>query len=53
MGESIIKKYRPDIEEALVAFGSDPSYAVAIARQAGTLLSRREAKRAKDVQSGS
>jgi hypothetical protein len=53
MGEIAIEKYRPDMAEALVAFGSDPSYAVAIAKQAGTLLSRREAKRAKDVQSGS
>lgn len=48
MGENPIEKFRGDMAEAVLAFASDPSYAVAVARHAGNLLSRREAKAARE-----
>lgn len=44
MGETHISRYRSDVAEARMAFGEDPNYAIAIARQAGTLLSRAKSK---------
>ena len=43
------EKYRPLLAEALEAYRSDSSYAEDMARQAGVLRSRQEARRERDV----
>lgn len=47
MGEITLEKFRPLLNEAVAAFQTDPSYAIAMAKQAGTLLTRKESKKKK------
>lgn len=44
MTDEATAKYKPVVREGLAAFGSDPSYAIAIAEQAGSLASQQAAK---------
>jgi len=45
-----LDKYRPRVERALLAFRTDTSYAIAMAKQAGTLSSRQAAKEARQAE---
>lgn len=51
MSEVDLAKYRPLLKEALVAYRTDLSYAQDIAKQAGNLRLRQEAKEAKSTYS--
>ena len=47
MPEADLSKYRPLLKEALLAYRTDPSYAQDMAKQAGNLRTRQEAREAK------
>ena len=40
-GDSEFERYRPLVERAKQAFATDTSYAIAVAKQAGALVARR------------
>lgn len=40
--ENLLEKYQEVLDEAFEAFSQDPSYAIAIAKQAGSLISQQE-----------
>lgn len=44
MGDTQLDQYKPLLKRAVEAFRTDPAYAIAMAKQAGTLRARKEAK---------
>jgi len=40
--QDLLEKYQEVLDEAYQAFSQDPSYAIAIAKQAGSLINQQE-----------